>query len=146
MVAHVLGHHVLEGVDGLGVEVGDVGLGEAHVELGEHVSPCELLAVRDAEIGGGDGAVVEVEALDVHAGLLGHEDAPSARGRGVRARGQRLERAVRPRTTPTNSWRTSSSAARGQARAMRVGSPSISGRAAASLRWWSRARESGMRV
>ena len=66
------GEQVLDGVDRLHVEMPDVRLREAHVVLDDHVTVREDLAVGEADIGRLDGAVVEVERLDVHALLFGH--------------------------------------------------------------------------
>jgi hypothetical protein len=71
VVAHVLGHEVLEGVDHRHLEVTGVRLSEPHVVLGEHVAAGQPLGVCDAHVRRHHGAVVQVEGFDVHPGL-GH--------------------------------------------------------------------------
>ena len=70
MVAGVFREEVLDRVHCRHLQVRGVGLGEAHVILHDDVALRKGLGVRQAHVGCLDGAVVEVERLDVHAGLI----------------------------------------------------------------------------
>lgn len=67
VVAHVLGRHVLNGMHRGHLQVLLVGLAEADVELAQDIAAGERLFVGNANKGGGDLRVVEVEGLYIHA-------------------------------------------------------------------------------
>ena len=67
VVAHVLGGHVLDGVDGGHLQMLLVGLAEPYVKLPENVSAGERLLVRNADERSVDKRVIEVERLYIHA-------------------------------------------------------------------------------
>ena len=70
VVAGVLREQVLERVHGRHLEVRDVRLREADVVLAQLVAGGQALGVGEPDVRRDDGAVVEVERLDVHAGLV----------------------------------------------------------------------------
>ena len=63
----VLGRHVLDGMHRGHLQVLLVGLAEADVELAQDIAAGERLFVGNANKGGGDLRVVEVEGLYIHA-------------------------------------------------------------------------------
>ena len=65
MVARVFGKAVLDGVNRVHFEMLGVGLAESHVVLGEDVAVRQALDGGDAEVGGANLRVVQVEGFDV---------------------------------------------------------------------------------
>lgn len=67
VVTHELCAQVFDGVNGRHLQVCLIRLREADIVLDEDVATRESLAVSDADVGGKDSAVVEIEGFDIHA-------------------------------------------------------------------------------
>ncbi len=78
VITHLLGHGVFQGVHDRHVQMVMIGLAEAHVVLGDHVTLGQSLDIGNAHERRGHVTVVEVEALDVHPGS--HCSVPSRPG------------------------------------------------------------------
>ena len=67
VVAHVLGRHVFNGMHRGHLQVLLIGLAEPYIELPENVSTRKRLFVGNADEGGANKRVIEVERLYIHA-------------------------------------------------------------------------------